>query len=448
MNISKKMLFSATALSLGFLTACGGSTGNTGATGGGATTGGATADGSVTIEFWAAPNPTQEVYWRNIAQRFMEETDGIIVNVSQMQETPSSEAGILTAIAGNAAPTMSENISRSFAAQLADSEAIIPLNGLSGWDTIVTNRHMTEVMNTWEFEGGRQYVLPVSSNAMLFAWRIDILRELGFDEVPQTYAEIMAVAEQLNIVHPDMYIWAKGDLARPDGWMRWFDFFMLYNAASNGNPFIDGDAFVADETAGIATLQFMQDLLEMDALLARDVTDPFERGQSIFADLGPWSFSMWGEMYPELQYGENFLLSRPPVPTADLIGSQKTFADTKGIVIYAQASEEQVEAAMTFLNWVYENEENDLEWLNITNLPPARDDLSTNPVFQGFFEQNPHMVPYAEAIPYAIPAINNANYNNLQVIISEQAVNPVVRGEIDAVTAWHNMAEALIEALR
>ena len=85
-------------------------------------------DQVVTIDFWAKPNPTQEIYWKAIAEQFEQVHDHIRIHVTQMQETPSSEAGILTALASGSAPTLSENISRSFAAQLAESGAIIPLN--------------------------------------------------------------------------------------------------------------------------------------------------------------------------------------------------------------------------------------------------------------------------------------------------------------------------------
>ncbi|MBC8863148.1 extracellular solute-binding protein, partial [Escherichia coli] len=70
-------------------------------------------------------------------------------------------------------PTMSENINRSFAAQLADSKAIVPLNDVKGLDDVVKERNMSETMDSWKFSDGNQYVLPVYSNPILFAWRLD-----------------------------------------------------------------------------------------------------------------------------------------------------------------------------------------------------------------------------------------------------------------------------------
>jgi multiple sugar transport system substrate-binding protein len=409
--------------------------------------GGADSQGSedsvTTIEFWAAPNPTQEAFWNDMAEAFTEENPDIKVNVSPIKESPTSEASIQSAIAGKSAPTMSENINRGFAAQLAESKALVPLNELPGWEDILAERQMEETIKTWKFSDGQQYVLPIYSNAMLFGWRIDILNELGFEEPPKTYSEVMEVTTKLKEKYPDKFLWAKADLADPTAWKRWFDFFMLYNAASEGNNFIEGNELVADDEAGIEVLNFFDTLREKDALLAKQVTDPFEQGVGIFADLGPWTFSYWADKFPEMKYGETFTLAAPPVPDDVSTENVKTFADTKGIVIYASATDQEKEAALEFLQWVYSNPENDLKWLEDTNLPPARDDLSTNESFTAFFEEHPELQPYAEAVPNAVPPIDNPKFNELQTHIGQYALNPVVKGEIDPEQGWEEMKEAI-----
>lgn len=240
----------ATALGVTGLAAC--STGNS--SGSAKTSNSGSKDGVTTISFWAAPNPTQQTYWNKMADEFNKSQSKIKVKVSPMKETPSSEASIQAAIAGGSAPTMSENISRSFAAQLAKSKAIIPLDQVNGYNQILQERHMTNTIKTWKFSDGHQYVLPLYSNAMLFAWRIDILKKLGFNQPPKTYSQFLNLTDKLKAKYPDKFIWAKADLADPTAWKRWFDFFMLYNAASNGNNFISGNKFVADDTAGVQVL--------------------------------------------------------------------------------------------------------------------------------------------------------------------------------------------------
>ncbi|MBC2364652.1 ABC transporter substrate-binding protein [Listeria booriae] len=403
----------------------------------------ASADGKTKVTFWAAPNPTQVKFWSAMAKDFEKENPDIKVEVSQMKESPSSEATVQAAIASKTAPTISENINRSFAAQLADSKAIVPINDIDGIKEVAEKRKMVDSLDAWKFSDGNQYVFPVYSNPILFAWRSDILKELGVTETPKTYSDVLAVGKKLKAKYPDKVIWAKADLADPTAWMRWFDFFPLYNAASKGNAFVKDDKLVADDKAGEQVLTFMSQLQKNDLLLAGQATDPFETGTSIMADNGPWSFPNWAEKFPELKYGETFTISTPPVPDAlKDEANVNTYSDAKGIVFYAQATDAEKKAAVKFLDFVYSNDKNDLKFLELTNLIPARDDATQNATFTDFFTKNPALKIYAENVPYAIPAMDNADYNDIQQIIGEQAWNPVVRGEKKPTKAWNDMKKA------
>ncbi|WAA13869.1 extracellular solute-binding protein [Fervidibacillus halotolerans] len=402
----------------------------------------------VEFEFWAAPNPTQEAFWKGMAEEYMKENKNVKINVSPMPESPSSEAGIQAAIASGSAPAASENISRGFAAQLSDSQAIVPLDEFEGYDDLIANRNMEGSIAGWEFADGHQYVLPIYSNAMMFAWRLDILKELGYKEPPKTYSEVIEVGQKLKEKYPDKFLWARADLVQPTWWARWFDFFMIYNAASGGANFTSGSDFVADRDAGIKTLTFFKDLNDNELVLTREATDPFETGMSIMMDIGPWTFPYWAEKFPELKYNETYTLSMPPVPDDVNPADSKTFADTKGIVIYSQASEEQQKAAFDFLTWVYSNPENDLTWFEKTNLPPARDDLSTNEAFLSYLEESPQLNMFAENIPNATPAIDNEKFVEIQEEIGKQALNPIMKGDKDPEKAWDDMVDAISGVLK
>ncbi|GIO55143.1 ABC transporter substrate-binding protein [Paenibacillus cineris] len=402
-----------------------------------------TADGVTTIEFWAAANPTQQAFWEKMAKAYEQTNSKVKINVSVIKESPSSEASIQAAIAGGSAPTISENINRGFAAQLANSQALVPLDTLSGFNDIVTTRNMKNTIEPWKFADGHQYVLPIYSNAMLFGWRLDLLKELGYNEPPKTYSEALEVNKKLKAKYPDKYFWAKADLADPTAWKRWFDFFMLYNAASGGNKFIEGNKFVGDEKAGVETLKFIDDLRKDKGILAQNVQDPFETGTSLFIDLGPWTFTNWAEKFPDMKYNQNYTLSMPPVPDSVDPKDSKTFADTKGLVIYASATKEQQQAAIDFVKWVYSDAKNDAQWFDETKLPPARDDLTTNESFKAILDKNPELKPYAENVPNAVPPMDNPKYNDLQTFIGQEAWNKVVRGEIDPAAGWANMKKAI-----
>ncbi len=404
-----------------------------------------------TITFWTAPNPTQLKYWKKMAANFEKANKNIKVEVSQMKESPSSEATIQSAVASKTAPTLSENINRSFAAQLADSKAILPFNKEDTFSKIVTNRKMTESIKNWQFSDKNQYVLPLYSNPILFGWRLDVLSELGYSEPPKTYSELLELGKKLKAKYPNKVLWAKadGDLADPTAWMRWFDFFPLYDAASGGANFIENNKLVADDKAGKAVFNLMSDLQKDKLLLTSKSTDPFENKVSVMIDLGPWTFPNWKEKYPELKFGENYTVTTPVVPDAMKDKAEiSTYADAKGIVLYAQASDQEQAAAMKFLDFVFGDEKNDLAFLETTSLIPARDDATENPTFAKYFEENPEMEVYAENVKNAVPAMDNAEYNDLQQILGEKGWVPVVRGESKPDTAWKDMKNALKGALQ
>lgn len=192
----------------------------------------------------------------------------------------------------------------------------------------------------------------------------------------------------------------------------------------------------------------MNDLRKKKALLIKQAKNPFETGLSVFSDLGPWTFTNWKTNFPKMKYGKTFVLSTAPVPDNLNPKHVYTFADTKGISIYSQASKVQQKAAVTFIKWVFSKPEHDLALLKTTSLPPARDDLSTNSTFKAYFDKNPEMKPYAKEIPYAVPPMDNPNYNQLQTFIGQKAFNPVVKGTIAPKQGWDAMKKAIKGALK
>lgn len=406
-------------------------------------TGSSSGNGKVTITFWSAPNPPQTKYWKTMASEFEKKNKNITVDVTQMKESPTSEATIQSAVASRTQPTMSENITRSFGAQLAASKAVVPLNKLAGISDVIKARTMTKTIKGWTFADGNQYVFPVYSNPILFAWHLDTLKTLGYSAPPKTYSEVLQAGKKLKAKYPNKFLWAKPALADPTAFQRWFDFFLLYHAASNGNAFISGNKFVADSNAGIETLTFISQLQKNNLLLTKLATDPFETRTGLMVDNGPWSFPNWAQKYNYLKYGKTYTLSLPPVPdNMKDVSHPYTYADSKGIVIYSSATPEQKKAAVQFLNFVYSQSKNDLSFLKLTNLIPARDNAATDPAFRSFFKQNPQLKAYAENVKYGIPAMDNKNYNNLMQSIGTEAFVPVVQGQKDPAKAWSDLVKS------
>jgi len=398
------------------------------------------------VTYWTAPNPTQEVFWRDLAERFNASQDEINVYVTAMVESPTSESTITNAIAGGKAPASSGNIFPGFGATLVNSEALVALDTLPGWDELLQKRAMEEIVEGWKFADGHVYILPIYANAMLFGWRIDMLKELGFNEPPETYSGIMAVGKALKAKYPDKFLMAREALLNPTWWQRWFDFFMFYDAASDGQAFVTGNEVTADDEAVIAVFKFYQDLKANDYLLTQKAKDPFTTGLTVWRDLGPWSFPSWKENWPEMVVNETFVTAPPPLPDNVTLGYAKTFADAKGLVIYAQRSPEEQAAIWEFIKWVFTDPINDRAWVDATGMLPMRGDLTTNATFAKVFENQPALKGYADEMAYAVPAMANDKFADIQTALGDEGLIPVILGKKTPEQGWAD-AKAAIEAI-
>lgn len=405
---------------------------------------------SVTANFWAAPNPPQGAFWKEMATEYMKSHPGVTINVTTMPESPSSEAGIQAAIAGGTAPAGSENIFIGFGAQLIKSDAVVPLDTMPGFQSIIAKRHMEHTIAPWKSADGHYYILPMYVNAMLFGWRMDILRSVGVDQPPRTYSQVLALGEKIKAKYgTTKFLWARQALVQDTWWQRWFDFFMLYYAASGGTQLVTGTKITADNTAAVDVLQFLQTMNKRGYLLTQQTKNPFETGLEAMDSIGPWSFPSWKQQFPNLQYQKTYDLTPPPVP--DNYPANKavnTFADAKGLVLYKQAPAAQRKAVWDFLSWVLSNPANDLTWFKKTNLPPARDDLGTNPEFASFFKAQPELVPYAKEIPYAVPPIASSQVTELQRRLGSLAMIPAVKGTETPSAAWNAWTSGIQDLLK
>ena len=172
---------------------------------------------------------------------------------------------------------------------------------------------------------------------------------------------------------------------------------------------------------------------------------PLKSGNSVWSELGPWTFSSWRENYPRPDLGRRVCLDRPARSRRYAAEGEPvyTFADAKGLVFFAGAPEDARAAAWEFVKWVYSDPQHDLTWFQTTNLPPTRDDVSSNQVFSSFLNENPALVQYAEEIPYAVPPIVNQNYSDIQTALSDEGLIPAVKGDKTPEQAWEDAKTAM-----
>lgn len=387
---------------------------------------GASSGDTITVNFWTAPQKVQYDFWTNKAEAFNATNtkvgDKVVkLEVQQMPETPSSEAGIQNALATGTAPAISENINRGFATTLAQSEAVYSLENEDWFKDIVKNRALESVMPGWEIEGS-QYVIPMYVNPMVLQWNTKALKELGFDKAPETKAEFDSVITKFNENKDKMsaigvtHVFYRNSLIRPDQWWdRSSDFQNIYLAFSGGKSWVEGNKLVLDKEIAKESFEFFGSL--GNTLLTSEVPNIWaeENPQVLFTIAAPWEIQALRE--GGKVYGENYTYG--PMIVKNQGDTPYNYADAKGLVLYKadNIADEIHQGAIEFMKWLY-NEENsaktDLEWLEATTMLPVRGDLLENEEFSKYLAENEELKALAGQVEYAIPGMPHDKMAQIQ----------------------------------
>lgn len=402
-----------------------------------------TTEAATTLTFWTAPNPQQEAYWKGIVDSWNASHPEIQVEWDVIPAGASSEEVLLTAIATGTAPDISTNIFSGFAAQLVTSEVVVALDEefTDFWE-VVEGRKMRSILEKgWGYKG-HYYVLPLYNNAMRYWWSQKALDDAGMAEPPRTYSDVLALAkkvsvpgERYGITYPSYKNW----------WDRWFGYLTLYYAASQGAPYIDieNNKVLFNNEAGMAVLNFMNQTFREGVAATEDLVEPLQKEQITGAVMGPWSIIPTAEQYPDFKY----VVTPPPVPD-DFPKDAPiyTFADTKGMVMFAQ-SEKKAEA-WEFIKWYFSDVQHDVAWLEATNMPPVREDLVENAAFSDYWGAHPVVKKYAEGVPYSVPPALIAKTIEVQQIMGREMIEPIWFGTKESDQAMADAVKAIEEFLK
>lgn len=440
------------------LVGCGGSDA---ASGSGAT---AASGDTIVVDFWTAPQQVQYNLWESRAQAFNAtgtQVNGktVTVKVQQMPETPSSEAGIQNAIATGTAPAVSENVNRGFAATLAASDVVYDLSSEDWFNDVVEARAMGETMDAWAIDG-KQYVLPLYVNPMVWQWNMKGLQALGYDKAPETVAEFTEVMKafaankdalaEVGVTHS----FYRPSLTRPDQyWDRWFDFMMIYNGVSGGKSIVEGNKLTMDRDAAIQAMEVIGTF--GNTIQQGELSSIWlEEQPSVLVSINaPWEISLYREN--NVVYGEDYVYGPALVNNAG--DKPYNYADSKGLAFYKadNISEEEHLGAVEFVKWVYNAEnsaQSDLEWLEATTMLPVRGDLNTNETFTAIMEEYPELADLAQWVPYSIPGLATDKDADIWTAFTETCTGPymndVMQAEAGNAPDASSYVDAAMEAMK
>ena len=389
---------------------------------------------TASLKMWVAPNENEEAYWTKIVKEWNANPKNMPVEFTTIPAAGSSEEAIMNALASGTEPDISSNIFIGFASQLTELDQIIDLSAQPGYDDIIKNRKMTAIMPAWVING-KQTVLPLYVNPIVWWWRIDLLQKYGFDHVPLSYDEIYTLAQRRAA---DNHGYVMQLTAGKNWWERWFDLIPLLYAQNGGKSYLTDNKATFNDESGHKVLTFMGKIFQQ-GWSSYDFTsadDPLASGQVLASARGPWDIARYRKQYPEILS----TIEIGPMPTENGAQHPHTFGDSKGLVIF-RSSQHQAEA-WAFMQWAFSKAEHDRSWLETTGMPPARADLLTNPVFVDYFTKNPIERQIASYVDVALPPVATTKTTEIQRSMT-QMLEQIIFNHVSADEASQHSAEEI-----
>ena len=386
------------------------------------------------IKMWVAPNENEEAFWNTMVKEWNKDPSHTPVEFTTIPAANSSEEAIMNALASGTEPDLSSNIFIGFASQLDEIGQTEDLSKMPGYDDLIKNRQMTNIIPAWKLNG-KQTVLPIYVNPIVWWWRGDLLKQYGFDHVPTRYDELYQLAEKRAQDNNGYTIQLT---AGKNWWERWFDLIPLYYAQSGGQSYLVDNKAQFNDPSGLAVLTFMGKVFnsKWSSYDFTSADDPLASGQVLASARGPWDLARYRKQYPEVLKS----IQIGPMLTEKGTAHPHTFGDSKGMVIFS-SSKHKAEA-WAFMQWVFNNAEHDRTWLELTGMPPARADLLSNPTFVSYFDKNPLEKEIASYVDVALPPVATTQTTEIQRSMT-QMLEEVIFNNTDPVKALEKSTQEI-----
>ncbi len=321
------------------------------------------------------------------------------VKYQPVPEGRSSEEIILAAVVGNTTPDIYSNMWQGDVEAYAQAGVLVALDSLPGFLDFMYSRCDSAVIREITSNDGHIYQVPWKINPIMLIYNVNIINNLGLPGPPHTYAQFFDASQKFQKdINGDGYVdrWFGYSEVLVTWWQRFFDFYPLYLAASNGAPLVKGDKVVFDNKYAVEVFRFLQTLygkkyFAKEQLSARQ--DPFLDGVIATRFTGPWEIAHAEKFKPK---DFRYEYTTMPAPD-DHKGPVYTYCDPKNIVIFKSCKDPV--AAWNYIKTLI-NKEGDLMLLEITNQLPRRKDLERDPFYDSYFNKNPKMKIFAEQSKY------------------------------------------------
>jgi len=391
--------------------------------------------------YWSSNNTQEIEFARYIVNAWNKNHHNKQISFQPVPEGQSSEEIILAAVVGKTTPDIYSNMWQGDVEDYARAGVLVALDTLKGFKDFIYTRCDSAVIKEVTSQDGHIYQIPWKINPIMLMYNENIIKHLGLNGPPSDYSEFDSASEKFKEGNIDShgYVtrWFGYSEVLVTWWQRFFDFYPLYLAASNGAPLVKDDKAAFDNKYAVEVFSFLRNLyannyFAKERLSARQ--DVFLASVIATRFTGPWEIAHADKFKPA---GLRYNFYHMPVPDNHK-GPVYTYGDPKNIVIFKTCP--NAELAWEFIHFMIEKQ-NDLKLLEYTNQLPRRKGLESDPVFGDYFKNNPKMIEFAKQSKYVRGIDQYTNMTEVFDIISQEYEASVIYGKKSPAEAIHEAAK-------
>ena len=392
--------------------------------------------------YWCSNNSDEIKFAKNITDKWNKDNPNDQVKYQAVPEGRSSEEIILAAVVGNTTPDIYSNMWQGDVEAYAQAGVLVALDTLNGFSDFLYERCDSSVIEEIKSLDGHIYQIPWKINPIMLIYNVNLINELELSGPPKTYTEFFDASQKFQKdFDGDGYVdrWFGYSEVEVTWWQRFFDFYPLYLAASEGAPLVKNNQAVFNNEYAIEVFSFLRELYKKnyfskEKLSARQ--DPFLAKVIATRFTGPWEIMHAEKFKPK---GFKYEFTFMPVPDTHR-GPIYTYGDPKNIVIFKTCKDPQ--GAWNYIKTMIDIE-GDLKLLELTNQLPRRKKLNSNPFFNNYFANNTKMKVFADQSEYVRGTDASPVLKEIFDLISQEYEACVVYGIKTPEKAINDAADAV-----
>lgn len=391
----------------------------------------ATADSSweeenVEITFWHSYSEGEEaIFTEQVLTAFEKAYPNIKVNAIRMPYESLDEE-LVTAVSGDAAPDVIR-LDLTWVSQMAKIGALECLDDYEGFDEISSGTVEGSLRTT--LYKGEHYGLPLNANTTVAVYNNAMLKEYGFEEVPESLEELMAALEKTDPAQEKWLFCISGSY----NWAM-LPFIWTLGGSVTNETYSQATGYLNSEATVEALdtiVSWYQDGVIGPAIMGEqpDSWGGIEAGNYTMMVEGPWFFS-----------ASDVMDSYTPALLPSVDGRSISIVGGEDIAITSTSSKK--DAAWTFIRFMLEDEQ------QIAMAEAGMIPVSESAMSQVDITNAPYVSVYMEQLKTAEARIPCSSWPTIETILNT-AFESALRGSQTSQEALDDAAaqiDALLEA--